>query len=111
MSGLTILCVEDRSDYMAILTAMLEGIGYDVIPARSKGQAIELLSKQPFDGILLEYNLADAPGTSLRAEMKRMRPHVPVLLFDGASSQTPVMLRFFDAYLHDMEKVGAELGD
>jgi CheY-like chemotaxis protein len=53
MSGLTILCVEDRSDYMAILTAMLEGIGYDVIPARSKGQAIELLSKQPFDGILL----------------------------------------------------------
>ncbi|MFZ0420795.1 MAG: response regulator [Candidatus Sulfotelmatobacter sp.] len=110
MSGMTILCVEDRSEYMAMLTCMLEGIGYEVLPARNRGQAIDVLAHRTIDGVLLEYNLADAAGTTLRAQLEAMRPDVPVLLFDGVGSQTPVMLRFFDAYLRNMERV-EELGD
>jgi len=33
MSGMKILCVEDQPEDMAILTAALEGIGYEVMPA------------------------------------------------------------------------------
>jgi CheY-like chemotaxis protein len=111
MSGMTILCVEDQSDNMATLTCMLEGIGYEVMPASSAKQAMDLFAKQSVDGVLLEYNLPDAVGTSLRADLKALRPDVPVLLFDGIGSQTPVMLRFFDAYLRNMDRVGVELGD
>ncbi len=111
MSGMTILCVEDQSEYMATLTCMLEGIGYDVLPASNGEQAIDLLAKQTIDGVLLEYNLPDAAGSQLRAQLKAIRPDIPVLLFDGIGSQTPVMLRFFDAYLRSMERVGNEFGD
>jgi len=111
MSGMTILCVEDRSEYMATLTCMLEGIGYEVLPARNRGQAIDVLAHRTIDGVLLEYNLPDAAGTTLRAQLKAMRPDVPVLLFDGVSNQTGIMLRFFDAYLRNMERVGDELED
>jgi CheY-like chemotaxis protein len=111
MSGLRILCVEDRFEYMAALISMLEGIGYEVMPARDSGQAIDLLANQPIDGVLLEYNLPDATGATLRAQMKAMRPEVPILLFEGVGSQTPIMLRFFDAYLRNPERVGNELGD
>jgi CheY-like chemotaxis protein len=111
MNGMTILCVEDQSEYMATLTCMLEGIGYEVMPASNGGQAIDLLANQTVDGVLLEYNLADAAGTALRAQLKAIRPDIPVLLFDGIGRQTPFMLRFFDAYLRNMERVGDELGD
>ena len=111
MSGMTILCVEDQSEYMATLTCMLEGIGYEVLPASNRGEAIDLLARQTIDGVLLEYNLQDETGTALRAQLKAMRPDVPVLLFDGVGSQTPVMLRFFDAYLRNMDRVGDGLGD
>ncbi|MFZ2002790.1 MAG: response regulator [Candidatus Sulfotelmatobacter sp.] len=111
MSGMRILCVEDQSEYMATLTCMLEGIGYEVMPASNGGQAIDLLANQTVDGVLLEYNLPDGVGTALRAQLKAIRPDIPVLLFDGIGSQTPFMLRFFDAYLRNMERVGDELGD
>lgn len=111
MSGMTILCVEDQSEYMAALTCMLEGIGYEVMPASNGGEAMDLLANQAVDGVLLEYNLPDAASIQLRAQLKAIRPDVPVLLFEGIGSQTPMMLRFFDAYLRNTERMGAELGD
>jgi len=45
MSGMKILCVEDQPEDMAVLAYMLEGIGYEVMPARTGGQAIDLLTK------------------------------------------------------------------
>lgn len=111
MSGMRILCVEDQPEYMAMLTSALEGIGYEVMPANNGGQAIDLLTSQPIDGVLLEYNLPDATGTALRAKLKAIRPDVPVLLFAGIGSQTPFLLRFFDAYLRSTERTVDGLGD
>ena len=111
MSGMTILCVEDQVENMAALTCMLEGIGYRVMPATNAKQAIDLFTNQPVDGVLMEYNLPDALGTYVRAKLKTIRPNVPVLLFDGIGSQTPVMLRFFDSYLRNMGSIGSHLGD
>ncbi|MFZ0199975.1 MAG: response regulator [Candidatus Sulfotelmatobacter sp.] len=111
MSGMTILCVEDQSEYMMVLSCMLEGIGYEVVPASTGEQAIDLLANQAIDGVLLEYNLPNTASSELRAQLKSIRPDVPILLFDGIGSQTPVMLRFFDAYLRNAERVGNELGD
>jgi two-component system cell cycle sensor histidine kinase/response regulator CckA len=111
MSGMKILCVEDQADDMAILAYMLEGIGYEVMSASHGGQAIDLLTKQAIDGVLLEYNLPDATGATLRAKMKTIRPDVPIMLFAGISSQTPFMLRFFDAYLRNGEGFDHTLRD
>ena len=111
MSGMTILCVEDQSEYMDTLTCMLEGIGYEVMPASNGGQAMNLLANRTIDGVLLEYNLPDADGTTLRAQLKAIRPDVPVLLFDGIGGQTPSMIRFFDFYLRNAERVGKDRGD
>jgi hypothetical protein len=52
----------------------------------------------------LEYDLPDASGSAVRAEMKRIKPEVPVLLFAGVGTQTPFLLRFFDSYLCNAER-------
>jgi len=111
MSGMKILCVENRPEYLAILTAALEGIGYEVMPASNGRQAIDLFIGQAIDGVLVEDNLPGATASTLRAKLKAIRPEIPVLLFAGIGKQTPFMLRFFDAYLRHPERAGDGLGD
>jgi len=111
MNGMKILCVENQPDYMAMLAYMLQGIGYEVMPASNGDQALDLLRRQAIDGVLLEYNLPDASGTELRAQLKAIRPDIPILLFAGIGRQTPFMLRFFDSYLRNGDRFGDDGGD
>jgi two-component system KDP operon response regulator KdpE len=99
-----VLCVENQPQYMGALKAMLEAAGYEVVAATTGHEAIRLLATSHIDGVLLEYDLPDATGSSIRTEMKRVRPDLPVLLFSGVGTQTPFLLRFFDAYLRNCER-------
>ena len=104
MSAVKVLCVENHAEYLDALKYMLETAGYEVLSATTGSQGISLLMKQPIQGVLLEYDLPDATGAAVRAEMKRVKPDVPVLLFAGVGSQTPFLLRFFDSYLRNAER-------
>jgi two-component system, NtrC family, response regulator GlrR len=99
MSALRVLCVENQPEHMDALKLMLETAGYEVLAATNASQALHLFTTRRVDGVLLEYDLPDATGSAVRAEMNRVKPEVPVLLFAGVGSQTPLLLRFFDSYL------------
>ena len=104
MSKVRVLCVENHIEYLDALKYMLETAGYEVLSATTGSQGLSILMKQLVHGVLLEYDLPDAIGSSVRAEMKRIKPEVPVLLFTGLGSQTPFLLRFFDSYLRNAER-------
>lgn len=101
MEKMKVLCVESNPDNLRVLKCMLEEQGYTVIPAVTGKQALDLIAERSMDGVLLEYDLSDASGTTVRSHMKRMRPEVPVLLFAGVGNHTPILIRFLDAYLRD----------
>jgi hypothetical protein len=44
-----------------------------------------------------------ATGSAVRAELRRIKPDIPVLLFTGVGIQTPFLLRFFDSSLQNAE--------
>jgi len=111
MHHIRLLCVENRPEYMDALKYMLKTAGYEVTAATNGDQALRLLSNLDVDGVLLEYDLPDATGSAIRAEMKRIKPDVPVLLFAGIGSQTPFLLRFLDAYLQSPARVESDLRD
>ncbi|MGD0268035.1 MAG: response regulator [Candidatus Sulfotelmatobacter sp.] len=104
MNTIKVLCVENHEEYLDAMKYMLETAGFEVVSATTGRQAISMLTKNSIQGVLLEYDLPDATGTAVRAEMKRVKPDVPVLLFAGIGSQTPFLLRFFDSYLRNMER-------
>lgn len=106
MSNVRVLCVEHHSGYLELLRHMLEGAGYEVVTATSGSQGLSMLANQPIEGVLLEYDLPDAIGSAVRAEMKRIKPEIPILLFNGVGGQTPFLLRFFDSYLRNAEGSG-----
>jgi DNA-binding NtrC family response regulator len=104
MNSVTVLCVENHKEYLDTLRSMLETAGYEVVSATTGSQGLSMLMKQTINGVLLEYDLPDATGSAVRAEMKRIKPEVPVLLFTGVGTQTPFLLRFFDSYLRKAER-------
>jgi DNA-binding response OmpR family regulator len=104
MNEIRVLCVENHPEYMGALKYMLERAGYEVTPATTGDQALRLLTTLHVDGVLLEHDLPDVTGSALRAEMKRIKPDVPVLMFAGVGSQTPFLLRFLNAYLRNLER-------
>jgi DNA-binding NtrC family response regulator len=97
----TILCVENDPVACEQLTGMLERLGYLVQPAASARQALQVLDHPGIDGVLLEYDLPDDSGANLRSHINRHWPEMPVLMFAGVGTQTPFMVRFFDAYMRD----------
>jgi DNA-binding response OmpR family regulator len=111
MTNVRVLCVENHIEYLDALTYMLEAAGFEVISATSGNEGLFLLTTQPIQGVLLEDDLPDATGSAVRAEMKRIKPEVPVLLFAGVGSQTPFLLRFFDAYLRNEERPDSAFQD
>lgn len=104
MSNVKVLCVENHVEYLDALKYMLETAGYEVLSATTGRQGLSILMQQTVHGVLLEYDLPDVTGSTVRAEMKRIKPEVPVLLFAGVGSQTPLLLRFFDSYLQNAER-------
>ena len=104
MSNVRVLCVENQKKHLDALKYMLEMAGYEVLSASTGSQGLSILMKQPIHGVLLEYDLPDATGSAVRAEMKRIKPEVPVLLFAGLGTQTPFLLRFFDSYLRNADR-------
>lgn len=99
MNEIKVLCVESHPEAMTLLRSILANNGYSVISAINGREALDLLEWNAIDGVLLEHDLPDATGASVRARMKRLKPDVPVLLFSGISSQTPFLLSFFIRYL------------
>ena len=104
MSEIKVLCVEHHAEYIGALKYMLETAGYEVMPATTGEQALNLIRAHAVLGVLLEHDLPDASGAAVKAEMKRIKPTVPVLLFNGIDDQTPLLLRFLDSYLQNSER-------
>jgi DNA-binding NtrC family response regulator len=111
MDTAKVLCVESHSEYLEALKYMLETAGYEVISAITGSQGVSMLKKHAIEGVLLEYDLPDASGSTIRAEMKRIKPEIPVLLFAGIGSQTPFLIRFFDSYLRNAARPELVLHD
>jgi PAS domain S-box-containing protein len=65
-----ILAVDDSATYLAEVAAMLRDEGYDVVPARSGEEALELLAVQTMDCILLDLLM---PGLSGRETCQRIK--------------------------------------
>jgi CheY-like chemotaxis protein len=78
-----ILCLEDNESYLRLRKAVLEKEGYNVIAASTAKDALSTLREAPVCLVLADHMLRGTTGTSLAAQMKRIKPDVPVVLYSG----------------------------
>ncbi len=78
-----ILCMDDNISALKIRTLLLQRAGYDVIACTNGAEALKIFKSEDVDLVVSDHFLPGVSGAQLVAEMKLLRPQVPVILFSG----------------------------
>lgn len=82
--------------YLALRKKVLEQAGYNVIGVTSSGDALKALWEEPVCATIADNMLQGTTGVELAAEMKKIKPGVPIILFSGTPLfQTRCMASMF----------------
>jgi CheY-like chemotaxis protein len=84
-----VLCVDDDAALLALRCLVLSRAGYEVLTAADGAAALELFRCIQVDLVITDYWLPGLSGTQLAAEMKRLKPAIPVVLFSGLVEAPP----------------------
>lgn len=93
-----ILCIDDQHAALDLRKALLERAGYTVIPARDGKEGLDLFRSNPVDLVVVDYFLPGSTGTQVAAQMKRVRPQVPIVLVSGIT-ESPKGLEHVDLFV------------
>ena len=82
--SLRVLVVDDDLIVGACAVAMIEDLGHVAIEAASATDALEVLrSELDVDIVITDYAMPEMNGSQLAREIRRIRPHVPVIVATG----------------------------
>ena len=84
-----ILCVDDERVSLIVRSRVLEKAGYEVIPAASGAEALEILRSCRIDLVLTDLLMPGMTGEELAREVKLLKPEIPVVLFSGVNEMPP----------------------
>jgi len=84
-----ILFVDDEEALVEIGRGILERLGYRVVAKTSGLEALEVFKTKPdgFDLVITDQTMPKLSGFELAAELKKIRPDLPVILCTGYSDQ------------------------
>ena len=88
-SNRVVLCVDDDAALLALRCLVLSGAGYDVLTAADGPTALELFRRIQVNLVITDHCLPGLTGAQLAAEMKRLKPAVPIVLFSGLVEAPP----------------------
>jgi PAS domain S-box-containing protein len=84
-NGETVLIVDDERPLVALAEEITAQLGYEPVGFDSSRPALEAFSAQPqrFDAVLTDEAMPDLVGTEFAAEIRRLRPDIPIILMSG----------------------------
>jgi len=72
----TLLCIHRDPAQLALL----QENGYELVTATNGSDGLRLLMSRPVDAIVLEYHLGLLDGAVVAAEIKRVKPELPIVM-------------------------------
>ena len=102
-----VLCVDDNEAQLHLLTAIFERNGFAVLQSSTYELALELLREKPVNVVIADHMLRGKTGTQLAADMKKIKPTVPVVLHSGTNPDT---MQNVDAFVHKGESMRKFMG-
>ena len=86
MTDPLILVVDDEPNSLFGICQILTDEGYKVIPAESSRVALKKLETDPVNIVVTDVRMSDLDGMELLTEVKKMVPHIPVILITAYGS-------------------------
>ena len=78
-----ILLIDDEPDIVRVLSMSLKADGYDVIPAHSGIEGIEIFEKERPDIVLTDIKMPGMDGIEVLKKVKSIRPQSEVIIITG----------------------------
>lgn len=95
----TILCIDDDDGVLGYYRALLERRGYEVLTAVSARQGLEIAAARAIAAVILDYHMPDMNGDEVAAEIKRLRPQVPIIMVSSDDAIPEQVLKAVDAFV------------
>lgn len=97
-----VLCIDDAEVTLRIRKLLLASAGYAVLTASSGEEGLEIFKQSTVDLVIADHFLSDKSGAEIAAEMKALKPQVPILIVSGAE-EAPAGLEFADGFLSKLD--------
>jgi PAS domain S-box-containing protein len=83
--GETVMIVDDERPLVALAEEITAHLGYEPVGFDSSRAALAAFCAEPqrFDAVLTDEAMPDLVGTDLAAEIRRLRPAIPIILMSG----------------------------
>ena len=76
----TILVVDDETNYLTVMEALLGEAGYEVLTAQSGPVALKIAARTDLDLVLTDMKMPKMSGIELLEELHRLYPQLPVVM-------------------------------
>ena len=94
-----LLCIDDSEEVLQCEKSFLESFGYTVLTAPSGGKGLELASTHAVDVVIVDYFMPEMNGPEIAIEMKRLRPHAPIIMLSASDDVPEQALELVDALI------------
>ena len=99
MPGENILIVDDEKNILKSLSSALRHENYKIFTATTGNEALELISKENIDLIMLDVWLPDINGLDIIEKIKKISSHIVIIMMSGHSTiETAVKSTKLGAY-------------
>jgi DNA-binding NtrC family response regulator len=99
----TILCIDDDSSMLGYQRALLERRGFAVLTAASAIQGLQIAIASAVAAVIVDYHMPDMNGHELATEIKRLRPHVPIVMVSSDEGIAEQVSNVVDAFVSKNE--------
>jgi len=103
-----VLCIDDDPAILECEQRFLEAFGYRVLTALSGSRGVELASIHSVDVVIVDYCMPEMNGQDVAVEIKRLRPHAPIIMLSGAVDIPKKALKVVDAFV-PKDRLGSQL--
>ena len=103
-----VLCIDDDPAILECEQRFLEAFGYRVLTALSGSKGVELASIHSVDVVIVDYCMPEMNGPEVAVEIKRLRPHAPIIMLSGAVDIPKKALKVVDAFV-PKDRLGSQL--
>jgi len=102
----TILLVEDDPAILAVIAEMLEGLGYDVVPAAGPREALAVAGAREAEVHLLvtDVVMPEMDGRTLAERLREQRPDLRVLFMSGYTADVIAHQGVLESGVHFLQK-------
>jgi DNA-binding NtrC family response regulator len=83
MTPLTVLCVDDDPDLLAVLVRVLRKDGYDVVAVPTPHEALAVLASRPVAVMVSDYEMPEMDGVELSVRARALSPETTRVMVTG----------------------------